>query len=154
MSSYILPITTCFLMLPIIFLLWKEYICKIRDLGHPIAPISNYQPATVNQNISLLQACRISACCSHVASTIVVYRYPVLILTGDTLGVMRTSAGLLHFFINGEDQGIAANSIPSRVYAVVDIYGKCTQVTINAVRLLDTNQRSCKLQCHYCTCAY
>ena len=57
---------------------------------------------------------------------------------------MRTSAGILHFFINGEDQGIAASCVPPGVYAVVDIYGKCTQVTINGVRTLDTNQRTCK----------
>lgn len=42
---------------------------------------------------------------------------------------MRTSAGVLHFFVNGADQGPAATGVPPRVYAVVDMYGKCAQVT-------------------------
>lgn len=66
---------------------------------------------------------------------------------GAMLGVMRTSAGILHFFINGEDQGIAANCIPAGVHAVVDIYGKCTQVSITSVRLFDANERPCKCFC-------
>ena len=64
--------------------------------------------------------------------------------SGDTLGVMRTSAGILHFFINGQDQGVAANSIPANVYAVVDIYGKCMQVTVNSASNLNTTRGSCK----------
>lgn len=46
------------------------------------------------------------------------------------MGVLRTSAGALHFYVNGIDQGPAATGIPSPVYAVVDMYGKCAQVTI------------------------
>ena len=34
---------------------------------------------------------------------------------GDRVGVMRTSAGALHFFVNGTDQGPAATGIPNRV---------------------------------------
>lgn len=36
----------------------------------------------------------------------------------------------LIFYVNGEPQGIAATNIPSRVFAVVDLYGKCAQVSI------------------------
>ena len=48
---------------------------------------------------------------------------------GDRVGVLRTAAGALHFFVNGQDQGPAATAIPNKVYAVVDMYGKCAQVT-------------------------
>ncbi|KAG8187410.1 hypothetical protein JTE90_009486 [Oedothorax gibbosus] len=49
---------------------------------------------------------------------------------GDTVGVMRTSGGELHFFVNGVDQGASAHQVSGTVYAVVDMYGKCAQVTI------------------------
>lgn len=49
---------------------------------------------------------------------------------GDRVGVMRTSNGELHFFVNGIDQGIAAGNINPRVFAVIDMYGKCAQVSI------------------------
>ena len=54
----------------------------------------------------------------------------------DRVGVLRTSSGALHFFVNGIDQGPAATNIPSKVYAVIDMYGKCAQVTI-----MDDNNR-------------
>lgn len=43
---------------------------------------------------------------------------------------MRSSKGELIFFINGDSQGVAANNIPSNVYALVNLYGKCGQVTV------------------------
>lgn len=43
---------------------------------------------------------------------------------------MRTSKGELIFFINGESQGVAAREIPRNVYALINLYGKCGQVTI------------------------
>ena len=49
---------------------------------------------------------------------------------GDTVGVMRTSSGELHFYVNGVDQGVACTGIPPTVYAAVDVFGQCTQVTI------------------------
>ncbi|EEC01382.1 neuralized, putative, partial [Ixodes scapularis] len=49
---------------------------------------------------------------------------------GDRVGVMRSSAGELQFFVNGRSQGVAARRLPPRVYAVVDLYGKCAQVSI------------------------
>ncbi|GBM14659.1 Neuralized-like protein 4 [Araneus ventricosus] len=49
---------------------------------------------------------------------------------GDTVGVMRSSNGELHFFVNGVDQGVSAHHVTGTVYAVVDMYGKCAQVTI------------------------
>ena len=49
---------------------------------------------------------------------------------GDRIGVIRTERGALHFYVNGEDQGPAVSNIPERVWAIVDMYGKCAQVTI------------------------
>lgn len=48
---------------------------------------------------------------------------------GDRVGVMRTSQSDLIFFINGESQGIAANNIPKPVHALINLYGKCVQVS-------------------------
>lgn len=49
---------------------------------------------------------------------------------GDKIGVLRTSLDELIFYINGEPQGIAATNIPKSVYALVNLYGKCVQVSI------------------------
>ena len=43
---------------------------------------------------------------------------------------MRRSDGSLHFYVNGMDQGLAASGLPGGLYAVVDLYGKCAQVSI------------------------
>lgn len=49
---------------------------------------------------------------------------------GDRVGVERTAAGELRLWVNGRDCGVAATGLPARVWAVVDLYGKCTQVTV------------------------
>lgn len=49
---------------------------------------------------------------------------------GDRIGVLRTAAGELLFYVNGESQGVAATDIPKPVWVVVNLYGKCTQVSI------------------------
>jgi len=49
---------------------------------------------------------------------------------GDRVGVLRTSHGDLVFFVNGVSQGVAARDIPRRVFAVVDLYGKCAAVAL------------------------
>ncbi|KYN07792.1 Neuralized-like protein 4 [Cyphomyrmex costatus] len=49
---------------------------------------------------------------------------------GSTLGVMRTSNHELVFYINGVSQGVAVSNIPERIFAVIDIYGDCVQVSI------------------------
>lgn len=48
---------------------------------------------------------------------------------GSTVGLLR-SAGSLHLYINGVDQGAAEQSLPSHVYPIVDLYGRCAQVSI------------------------
>ena len=49
---------------------------------------------------------------------------------GDKVGVLRTAQGDLVFFVNGVSQGVAATNIPSQVFAVIDMYGKCAQVSL------------------------
>jgi Neuralized len=49
---------------------------------------------------------------------------------GDRVGVLRTGLGDLIFFVNGIAQGVAASGLPPRVYAVIDMYGKCAQVSL------------------------
>ncbi|CAK1555013.1 unnamed protein product [Leptosia nina] len=49
---------------------------------------------------------------------------------GDTVGVMRKDMGILHFFVNGVDQGPAAFNIPEHVFGVLDLYGRVAQATI------------------------
>lgn len=38
---------------------------------------------------------------------------------GDTIGVMRSEVGILHFFVNGIDQGPAAFNIPELVFGII-----------------------------------
>jgi neuralized-like protein 4 len=60
-------------------------------------------------------------------------RYPCnldCLAVGSKVGMMRKSDGTLHFFINGEDIGAAPIEVPPNIYAVIDLYGQCAQVSI------------------------
>lgn len=48
---------------------------------------------------------------------------------GDTLGVMRNSKNEVLIYINGEEQGVAINEAPQTLYAIINLYGKCVQVS-------------------------
>lgn len=52
------------------------------------------------------------------------------LVEGDRVGVERTASGELRLWVNGRDCGVAATGLPARVWAVVDLYGKCTQITV------------------------
>ncbi|XP_063043226.1 neuralized-like protein 4 isoform X2 [Engraulis encrasicolus] len=52
--------------------------------------------------------------------------------TGSRIGMMRSATGDLHYYINGLDQGVACTGLPSEVFAVVDLYGQCVQVSITS----------------------
>ncbi|XP_060809527.1 neuralized-like protein 4 isoform X1 [Amyelois transitella] len=52
------------------------------------------------------------------------------LVEGDTVGVMRKDMGILHFFVNGLDQGPAAFNIPEQVFGIIDLYGRVAQATI------------------------
>ncbi|CAB3250156.1 unnamed protein product [Arctia plantaginis] len=49
---------------------------------------------------------------------------------GDCVGVMRTSKGELMFYVNSRCLGIAAKEMPPKLFAVIDLYGQCVQVSI------------------------
>ena len=51
-------------------------------------------------------------------------------VVGDRIGVQRTGRGELRIHVNGIDQGVAAVNVPEKVYAVVDVYWGCKQVTV------------------------
>lgn len=44
--------------------------------------------------------------------------------------MMRHEDESLHYYIDGVDQGAACDGVPLHVYAVVDLYGQCAQVSI------------------------
>jgi len=49
---------------------------------------------------------------------------------GDRIGLIRKRNGDLHYYINGLDQGVAVSNLPSKVWGVVDMYGRTVKVTI------------------------
>ncbi|XP_018574763.1 neuralized-like protein 4 isoform X2 [Anoplophora glabripennis] len=65
--------------------------------------------------------------------TIVLEQYGVnldRLQVGDRVGVLRKENGLLHFFVNGIDQGSAASNVPEKIYGVIDLYGQAVEATI------------------------
>lgn len=47
---------------------------------------------------------------------------------GTVLGLLVDSSSCLHFYVNGMDQGVVAQDIPSLCYVLIDLYGQCEQV--------------------------
>ncbi|XP_043229650.1 neuralized-like protein 4 isoform X2 [Amphibalanus amphitrite] len=63
---------------------------------------------------------------------------------GSRLGLARLADSTLHVYINGEDQGVACDGVPPNVYAVIDLYGQCAQVSVlNHVTRLQDNSLLC-----------
>lgn len=46
-------------------------------------------------------------------------------------------------YINGESQGVAAKRLPPIVYPLVDLYGKCVQVSITSPGYQEHNNDDC-----------
>ncbi|XP_076270318.1 neuralized E3 ubiquitin protein ligase 4 isoform X2 [Rhynchophorus ferrugineus] len=61
----------------------------------------------------------------------------------DRVGLVKTAEGDLIFYINGESQGVAAEGLPNVVYAIVDLYGKCVQVSITSPTFREHNNDEC-----------
>lgn len=48
---------------------------------------------------------------------------------GTVLGLLVDANSCLHLYVNGMDQGVAAQDIPSPCYPFIDLYGQCEQVS-------------------------
>ena len=71
-----------------------------------------------------------SALVKHGRQRIEDYGYDINSLdVGDAVGIVRIR-GKLIFYVNGTDQGIAEDNLPPVVYPIVDLYGKCTQISM------------------------
>ena len=76
-------------------------------------------------------------CCRHLSSIkklLVIHitsdRVQMLFQVGDRVGVMCTESREFHVIINGSDMGPAVSNIPSSVFGVIDIYGRCIEVEL------------------------
>ena len=49
---------------------------------------------------------------------------------GDRVGVMCTESREFHVIINGSDMGPAVSNMPSNVFGIIGIYGRCTEVEL------------------------
>lgn len=47
---------------------------------------------------------------------------------GRLVGLLVDQTNQLHLYVDGVDQGVAANNIPSICHVVLDVYGRCEQV--------------------------
>lgn len=62
---------------------------------------------------------------------------------GSTVGLLIDEESRLHLYINGSDQGIAATDLPLYVYAIIDLYGQCEQVSIFGFAFENLNTNNC-----------
>ena len=65
---------------------------------------------------------------------------------GDRLGLQVSHDGVLTFFVNGKSQGVAAQGVYQEgynMYAVVDVYGRCTAVRITKASKFTLHNPSC-----------
>lgn len=46
------------------------------------------------------------------------------------MGLLVDTNSCLHLYVNGMDQGVAAQDIPSPCYPFIDLYGQCEQVGV------------------------
>ena len=65
---------------------------------------------------------------------------------GDRLGLRVSHDGVLTFFVNGKSQGVAAQAVYQEgydLYAVADVYGRCTAVRLTRAGVFTVHNPSC-----------
>lgn len=63
---------------------------------------------------------------------------------GTVLGLLVDANSCLHLYVNGMDQGVAAQDIPSPCYPFIDLYGQCEQVGTGRPQPFKRTTRSIK----------
>lgn len=58
------------------------------------------------------------------------------------LGLLVDTNSCLHLYVNGMDQGVAAQDIPSPCYPFIDLYGQCEQVRRSRASSTEQEQHS------------
>lgn len=51
------------------------------------------------------------------------------LVENNRIGIMRHPDASLHYYLDGIDQGVACTGLPPHVYPVIDLYGRCAQVS-------------------------
>lgn len=57
------------------------------------------------------------------------------------LGLLVDANSCLHLYVNGMDQGVAAQDIPAPCYPFIDLYGQCEQVSPENLQSENGNER-------------
>lgn len=55
------------------------------------------------------------------------------------MGLLVDANSCLHLYVNGMDQGVAAQDIPSPCYPFIDLYGQCEQVSESSLKKKNTS---------------
>ena len=59
---------------------------------------------------------------------------------GDTVGLLHSSNGTLHFFLNGVHMVRLPCTVPNDVYGLVDLYGQCVKVSLKPLIHWEKNE--------------
>lgn len=61
------------------------------------------------------------------------------------LGLLVDANSCLHLYVNGMDQGVAAQDIPSPCYPFIDLYGQCEQVSVMHLQVGQRSRKNYKM---------
>ncbi|CAL4062308.1 unnamed protein product, partial [Meganyctiphanes norvegica] len=71
---------------------------------------------------------------------------------GNLVGIVVDIESRLHLLVNGIDQGVAATEIPSNVYVVIDVFGKCQEVHLQKPQIFQSLLPNGQVQNYQTTC--
>lgn len=61
---------------------------------------------------------------------------------GSRIGILLSEDGTVHGYVDGVDVGVLFENVPSTVYPIINLYGKCSQITFLEDSLGLQNERS------------